>query len=68
LLAGAAALLLKLTLGGRLAPIPCLLVGLGLVLGIYAWTLVFVMNQKHVYLDILSHLLPRHQPRQGEKT
>jgi len=64
LLAGAAGLLVKLTLGGRWAPIPCLLVGLGLVLGIYAWVLLMVMNQKHVYLDILSHLLPQPQPGQ----
>jgi O-antigen/teichoic acid export membrane protein len=67
LLAGAAGLLVKLTLGGRLAPIPCLLVGLGFVLGIYAWMLLFVMNQRHVYLDVLSHLLPRPQPRPREE-
>jgi O-antigen/teichoic acid export membrane protein len=59
LLAGAAGLLVKLTLGDRLAPIPCLLVGLGLVLGIYGWMLLMVMNQRHVFLDILSHLLPQ---------
>jgi O-antigen/teichoic acid export membrane protein len=64
LLAGAVALLVKLTLGGRLAPIPCLFVGLGLVLGIYAWVLLFVMNQKPMYMDMLSHLLPRGQPGQ----
>ena len=68
LLAGAAGLLMKLTLGGRLAPIPCLLVGVGLVLGIYAWVLLIGMNQKHVYLDVLSHLLPRPQPGQEKST
>jgi O-antigen/teichoic acid export membrane protein len=64
LLAGAAGLLVKLTLGGRLAPILYLTVGLGLVLGTYAWALLIVMRQKHVYMDVLSQLLPRLQPRQ----
>jgi PST family polysaccharide transporter len=59
LLAGAAGLLVKLTLGGRLAPIPYLMVGLAVVLGIYAWVLLIVMRQKHVYIDVLSQLLPR---------
>ena len=67
LVAGVAGLLLKLTLDGRLAPFLCLSVGLGLVFGIYAWMLLIVMRQKHVYLDILSHLLPRPQPTE-EKT
>jgi PST family polysaccharide transporter len=59
LLAGAAGLLVKLTLGGRLAPILYLMVGLAVVLGIYAWVLLIVMRQKHVYIDVLSQLLPR---------
>lgn len=64
LLAGAAGLLVKLTLGGRLPPMLYLMVGLGLVLGIYAWGLLIVMRQKHVYMDLLFQLLPRSQPRQ----
>ena len=59
LLAGAAGLLLKLTLGGALPPMLYLMAGLGLVLGIYAWVLLIVMRQKHVYMDMLSQLLPR---------
>jgi hypothetical protein len=59
LLAGAAGLLVKLTLGGRLAPILYLMVGVAVVLGIYAWVLLIVMRQKHVYIDVLSQLLPR---------
>jgi PST family polysaccharide transporter len=59
LAAGAAGSLVKLTLCGRLAPILYLMVGLGLVLGIYAWVLLIVMRQKHVYMDVLSQLLPR---------
>jgi hypothetical protein len=67
LLAGAAGLLVKLTLGSRgLPPILYLFVGLGLVLGVYAWVLLIVMRQKHVYMDLLSQVLPRLQPRQEE--
>ena len=67
LFATAAGLLVKLTLGGRLAPILCLIVGLALVLGIYAWVLLIVMKQKDIYMDLLSQLLPR--PEAGaEKT
>ena len=58
LLAGAVGLLVKLLLGGKLPLIPYLFVGVGAVLGIYAWILLIVMNQKHVYLDLLSRLLP----------
>jgi hypothetical protein len=71
LLAGAAGLLVKLALGNRLPPIPCLLVGLPVVLGIYAWGLLIVMGQKHVYMDVLSQLLPRreaHQERTPDQT
>jgi PST family polysaccharide transporter len=64
LLAGAAGLLVKLTLGGRLPLIPYLIVGIGFVLGIYAWVLLITMNQKHVYMDLLPHLLSRPQPDQ----
>ena len=63
LLAGAVGLLVKLTLGGRLAPILYLMVGLALVLGIYAWVLLIVMRQKHVYMDVLAQLWPRLQAR-----
>lgn len=59
LLAGAAGLLVKFTLGDRLPLIPYLMLGVGIVLGIYAWILLIAMNQKHVYTDLLSHLLSR---------
>jgi O-antigen/teichoic acid export membrane protein len=59
LVAGAAGLLVKLTLSGRLPLIPNLFVGVGIVLGIYAWMLLIAMNQKDEYMDLLSHLLPR---------
>jgi O-antigen/teichoic acid export membrane protein len=64
LLAGAAGLLVKLALGGRLPPIPYILVGLAVVLGIYAWGLLIVLGQKHVYTDVLSQLLPRREAHQ----
>lgn len=64
LLAGAAGLLVKFTLDGRLPLLPYLMVGVGLVLGIYAWVLLIVLGQKHVYIDLLSHLLPRLERRQ----
>jgi PST family polysaccharide transporter len=67
LLAGAAGLIVKLTLGGRLAPIPYLLVGLGLVFGVYAWVLLIAMGQKCFYLDLLNQLCRRDSPA-GEKT
>jgi hypothetical protein len=38
---------------------PYLAVELAVVLGIYAWVLLIVMRQKHVYMDVLSQLLPR---------
>jgi hypothetical protein len=59
-------LLVKLTLGGRLAPMLYLMVGLAVVLGIYAWVLLIVMRQKHAYMDVLYQLLPRLQLRQEE--
>ncbi len=62
LLAGVVGLLIKLALGGRLAPFLCLVTGLGVVSCIYALVLLFVMKQKQMYLDLLSHLLPRPQP------
>ena len=64
LLAGAAGLLVKLALGGRLPPIPYISVGLAVVLGIYAWGLLIVVGQKHVYMDVLSQLLPRREAHQ----
>jgi O-antigen/teichoic acid export membrane protein/chemotaxis methyl-accepting protein methylase len=55
LLAGAIGLIVKITLGGTLAPIPYLLIGLGLVFGVYAWTLLIAMDQKNLYTDLWAH-------------
>jgi len=66
LLAGAAGLLVKLTLAGRLPSMLYLMAGLAVVLGIYTWVLLIAMRQKHVYMDLLFQLLPRSEPRQRE--
>jgi O-antigen/teichoic acid export membrane protein len=59
LIAAAAGLVEKLTLGSRLTEIPQLSIGVTLVLGIYAWILLIVLDQKHIYIELLSHLWPR---------
>jgi PST family polysaccharide transporter len=61
ILAGAIGLIVKLTLGGMLGPITLLLIGLGLVFGIYAWVLLIAMGQKSLYLEVLAQVFPRHQ-------
>jgi hypothetical protein len=43
-----------------------LMVGLAVVLGLYAWVLLIVMRQRHTYMDLLSQLLPRLTRRQEE--
>jgi PST family polysaccharide transporter len=53
LLASVIGLIVKVELGG-MAPIPFLLVGLGLVLGVYAWVLLIAMGQKNLYVDLLT--------------
>jgi O-antigen/teichoic acid export membrane protein len=65
-LAGAAGLIVRIVPGGRLAPIPYLMVGLGMVLGVYAWVLLIVLGQKGLYLDLLSQLRNRTAPK-GEE-
>ena len=64
LLAGAAGLLVKPHARWLVATNPSSVVGLEFVLGIYAWVLLIVMKQKQMYMDVLSQLLPRPEPRQ----
>ena len=66
LFAGAAGLLVKLTLDGSLPPMLYLVVGIAVVLGIYAWILLIFMRQMHLYVDLLSQLLPWLGRRQEE--
>jgi O-antigen/teichoic acid export membrane protein len=62
LLAAATGLMVNITLGGQLAPIPYLFVGFGLVLGVYGWSLLIVMGQKDLYMDLLTQVFSG-QPR-----
>jgi O-antigen/teichoic acid export membrane protein len=62
LVATAAGLIVMATLGGKLALIPYLSVGLGLVFGVYAWVLLIVMDQRDLYLDLLTHVFRRARP------
>ena len=62
LLASAIGLIGKITLGGILAPFPLLLVGLGLVLGSYAWVLLIAMGQKNLYVDLLREVFRGARP------
>jgi hypothetical protein len=44
-----------------------LIVWLAVVLGVYGWVLLIVIRQTHVYMDLLSQLLPRLGRRPGER-
>ena len=54
--ASAIGLIVKIAFGGMLAPILLLLVGLGLVLGVYTWVLLIAMGEKDLYVDLLKQL------------
>lgn len=62
LVAGAVGLIGKILLGGMLAPLPYLVVGAGLVLGVYGWVLLIAMGQKHLYVDLLNHAYRKDSP------
>jgi O-antigen/teichoic acid export membrane protein len=64
LLAGAIGLIVKFTLGGMLAPIPLLVVGLALIFGVYAWVLIAI-GQKSQYVDLLNQVFRRTHPDQN---
>jgi O-antigen/teichoic acid export membrane protein len=59
LFAAAAGLLVKLSLAGQIPAILHFSIALSSVLAIYAWTLLIKLNQKHLYIELLSHLWPR---------
>ena len=58
ILAGLVALVLGLivtiTLGDILPPVPYVFLGLGLMFGVYTWVLVVVMGQKNLYVDLVD--------------
>jgi O-antigen/teichoic acid export membrane protein/chemotaxis methyl-accepting protein methylase len=62
LLAGAVGLIVKLALGGVLAPIALLAVGLSLVFGVYAWVLLVAMGQKDLYVELMTEVRNRSAP------
>ena len=68
LAAATAGLFIKLVLGQKLPLVPFLVVGVGTFGGIYAFVLLIAMNQKRVYLDLLSSLLPNLQPKKESTT
>jgi O-antigen/teichoic acid export membrane protein len=68
LFAAAAGLAFKMLLDGALPPIPRLILGLGLVLGLYVWILLIVMRQKDFFVDLARHVLQRNQPDTHTKT
>jgi len=68
LCAAAAGLAFKSALDDRWMPIVRLILGLGLVMGLYAWMLLIVMRQKDFFVDLARHMLQRHQPGKEKRT
>jgi PST family polysaccharide transporter len=58
LIAGVCGLCVKLAFGALLSAIPLLIVGVCVVLGVYVWLLLVVMDQRALYADLLKHLYP----------
>jgi O-antigen/teichoic acid export membrane protein len=63
LLAAAVGLGAKIAFGGNLFPILVLILGVGLVFGVYACALV-AMGQKKMYLDLMTELFSKNRSRQ----
>jgi O-antigen/teichoic acid export membrane protein len=68
LFAIAAGLTFKFILNEELKAFPRLILGLGLVLGLYTWILLIVMGQKDIFVDLVKHVLQRNQPDANKKT
>jgi hypothetical protein len=58
----AAGCVIKIVSERVLSPGPRLLVELGLSLAAYAWVLLVVMGQRHVYVDLLIQIFKRTRP------
>ena len=67
LFAAVAGLVFKTALEGELSPILILILGLALVLGLYAWILLMVMGQKDFFADLTRHMFQRNQPDTGKR-
>ena len=66
LLAGICGMGLKHVMGEGWRPIPALLVGAGVVFGVYAFMLLVVMGQKDHYLDLVKQVMARKRAKQQE--
>jgi O-antigen/teichoic acid export membrane protein len=58
-LATATGLFVKVALGGKMASLPYLSIGLVLVFGVYAWVLLIAMGQKDMYVDLVHQVFRR---------
>lgn len=58
-IAGAAGWIIKWVLHDALGPLPLLVLGLTISFAVYAGLLLFVMGQRDMYVDLLTHLFPR---------
>jgi PST family polysaccharide transporter len=59
LLAAVAGLAFKIVFDNVLPPLPRLLLGVVLVLGVYLWTLLIALGQKDLYVDLVRQVLQR---------
>ena len=66
-LAAVAGLVFRVALNDVLDPILMLILGLALVLGLYAWILLIVMGQKDFFMDLARHVFQRKQPDGGKE-
>ena len=64
-IASAVGWLFKVACESALTPVSLVILGLTILLGVYAWILLIVMGQKSSYADLLSHLFQRIRPNAG---
>jgi PST family polysaccharide transporter len=60
--ASIAGVVVKITLGSQLTPIPYLLIGVFIVFGVYAWTLLIALGQKDIFLRLVDELRLQNAP------
>jgi PST family polysaccharide transporter len=66
LVAAAAGLAFKIFVGRKLPALASVILGLGLMFGVYGWMLMVVMGQKALYMDLLGHLFERFKRKRSE--
>ncbi len=59
LLAAGVGLIFRMLVGNLLPPLPRLVLGAALVLGLYVWILLIAMGQKDLYVDLVRQVLQR---------